>query len=186
MSNQLVYAGIFLIKTISDLVLLLFILRIALQIARADFFNPMSQFVFRVTNPLIAPLHRIVPRTRLMDMPALVVLLALTAATNLLLMGIAGLRFTPAAFVLYMFVRAAKLAVYLYLISIVIDVILSWIGQRGYHPMSRALSTLVAPVLEPFRRLLPPIGGLDLSPLVAILVLQTILILLPPLPALLR
>ena len=69
MTNQLLYAGIFLIKTISDLVLLLFILRIALQIARSDFFNPMSQFVFRVTNPLVAPLHRVVPRSRLLDLP---------------------------------------------------------------------------------------------------------------------
>jgi YggT family protein len=186
MSNQFLYAGIFLIKTISDLVLLLFILRIALQIARADFFNPMSQFVFRVTNPLVAPLHRVVPRTRLVDIPAVLVLLAVTAATNLLLIGMAGMGVTPAAFVLFMVVRAAKLAVYLYLISIFIDVLLSWIGQRGYHPMSRALSTLVAPVLDPFRRLIPPIGGLDLSPLVAILVLQTIAILLPPLPGLLR
>jgi YggT family protein len=114
------------------------------------------------------------------------VLLAVTAATNLLLIGMAGMGVTPAAFVLFMVVRAAKLAVYLYLISIFIDVLLSWIGQRGYHPMSRALSTLVAPVLDPFRRLIPPIGGLDLSPLVAILVLQTIAILLPPLPGLLR
>ena len=185
MSNQFTTAARFLISTLSNMALVLFILRILLQWARSDFYNPISQLVFRATNPVVAPLQRALPRSRVIDLPCAIVLAALTAATNFMLMRLVGASVPPGEFIYYVFARIVHLGILVYVIAIIVDVVLSWIGQRGMHPMSRAISTLTSPILNFFRRIIPPLGGLDFAPLVAILVLQTASILLP-LPALFR
>jgi len=80
---------------------------------------------------------------------------------------------------LYSLLRLIALAVWFYTVALFIYVLLSWFGDRGMNPMSELLGELVEPLLRPARRLLPPIGGLDLSPLIVILLLQAALIALP-------
>jgi YggT family protein len=185
MQYQLVAASLFLVKTLSSLILLLFLLRIVLQWVRADFFNPLSQFVFRATNPLVAPLQRIVPRSRFTDVPALIVLLVLCAVATQIIAVIAGVSFPPIRFAIYVVLRLVNLLIWLYIVSILIDVIVSLIGQGGYNPVVRVLRDINRPVLGFFRSFIPLVGSFDFSPLVALILLQTVAILLP-LPALLK
>jgi YggT family protein len=185
MQYQLVAASLFLVKTLSSLILLLFLLRLVLQWVQADFFNPLSQFVFRATNPLVAPLQRIVPRSRFADVPTVIILLVLCALATQLLLVIAGASYPPVRFALYVVLRLVNLLIWLYIVSILIEVIASLLGQGGYNPIVRVFRDINRPVLGFFRSFIPILGSFDFSPLVALILLQTAAILLP-LPALLK
>jgi len=182
MPTQINLALIFVVKTLSNLVLIAFILRLLMQWVRMDFYNPFAQFIFRITNPLVAPLQRFLPRSRFVDVGGAVVLIAVTAAINLMLLGLYGTAYTPLQFLYFVVARIVHLGVLVYLVCIIVVAVLSWFGQPGYHPAARALVTLVDPVLRRFRRVIPPFEGIDFSPLAAIICLYVVRILLP-LPA---
>lgn len=182
---QYAQATIFLIKTLSNLYLLLYLLRILLQFVRADFYNPLSQFVLRLTNPLVVPARRFLPSSRYIDIPTLIVLIILEGIATWLLLLVVGVSYPPLTFAYLIVLRLVSLLLWLYIVAIFIYVILSWVSQGGYNPMMRALFDIVNPVLGAVRRYIPPIGGLDLSPLVVLIVFQTVVYLLP-LPPLLR
>jgi YggT family protein len=174
-------ALIFLVKTLLDLYVLTFLLRLLLQWVRADFYNPLSQFIVRVTNPLVRPVRRVVPAVgRLDTATVLVILLLEIAATALLLAMATGGALPGAGTLVYLAVlRSLVLLLRLYFVAILISVILSWVGRDARHPLVGMLNSLVEPVLGPVRRLLPTIGGLDLSPLVVLLLIQAALIAIP-------
>ena len=172
-------ALIFLVKTLADLYLLTFLLRFLMQWARASHYNPLSQFVFKVTNPLVVPARRVLPSMAGVDMPTLVVLIVLEIVVTFVLLLLAGLTLPVPQLLIYSLLRLVALAVWFYTVALFIYVVLSWFGDRGGNPMTVLLEQLVEPVLRPARRLLPPIGGLDLSPLIVILLLQAIMIALP-------
>lgn len=172
-------ALIFLVKTLADLYLLTFLLRFLMQWARASHYNPLSQFVFKVTNPLVVPARRVLPSTGGVDTPTLVVLIVLEIVVTFVLLLLAGLSLPIPQLLVYSLLRLIALAVWFYTVALFIYVVLSWFGDRGGNPMTVLLEQLVEPVLRPARRLLPPIGGLDLSPLIVILLLQAIMIALP-------
>jgi YggT family protein len=176
---QVASALLFLIKTLSNLYILLFLLRVLLQWVRADYYNPFSQFVLRATNPLVAPARRLLPRSDAVDVPTLCVLIVLEALATWLLMSIVGFSVSLAVFSYYVLLRLVALLLWLYIVSIFIYVILSWVGPRSYSPIARVLGDLVNPALNVVRRFVPPIGGLDLSPLIVLILLQTVVILLP-------
>lgn len=175
---------LFLVRTLTDLYLLTFLLRFILQWIRADFYNPFAQAIVKLTNPLINPVRRIVPSSRSIDIPTLVVLIVLEGIVTSILIYIAGFRvLTPLPLlVLY---RLISLTLWFYSVSVFIYVILSWVGQRGYNPIASVLSDLNEPLLRPIRRVLPPIAGLDLSPLLVLILLQAGLLAIP-LPGFLR
>lgn len=172
-------ALLFVIKTISNLVIIVFILRLLLQWARTDFYNPVSQFVLRATNPLVSPLQRILPRSRLIDIPGAIVLVVITAAVNFLLLGLVGFQASPLQFAYFTFARIVHLGVLIYVVCIIVVAVLSWFGQPAWHPIARTLAELVEPILGRFRRVIPTFEGIDFSPLVAIICLYVIRILLP-------
>jgi YggT family protein len=178
-------AMIFLVRTFTDLYLLTFLLRFIMQWARADFYNPLAQFVVRVTNPLVVPARRFLPSARSIDAPTLIVLVALEALVTWLLLAIANFSAPVGYFVALVVLRLVNLTLWLYTLAILVYVLLSWIGPGRYNPVGALLDDLIAPVLRPFRRLLPPIGGLDLSPLIVLILIQAVRIALP-LPVLLR
>jgi YggT family protein len=178
-------ALIFLVKTLADLYLLTFLLRFIMQWVRASYYNPLAQFVFKVTNPLVVPARRVLPSVAGLDTPTLVVLFVLEFAVTFALLRLAGIPLPLPETLLYAVLRLIALAVWFYTVALFIYVILSWFGDRGRNPMGALLGELVEPLLRPARRLLPPIGGLDLSPLIVILLLQAAIIALP-LPAYLR
>ena len=181
-------AGAFLIQTLFGLYILLVMLRFLLQWVRADFYNPLSQFIVKVTNPPLLPLRRIVPGFGGLDSAALVLMLLLKYAELLLLSLLPG-HSLPNLLGLGVLtlVELFSLGVNVFLFGIFIQAILSWIGGASYNPVASLLYQLTAPVLRPFRNLIPPVSGMDLSPMAAIIALYlAMLLIIAPLQDLAR
>jgi len=178
-------ALIFLLRSLGELYISAFLLRLVLQWLRADFYNPLSQFIIRVTNPLVVPLRRVVPAVGRIDTASLVAALGLQLAVTLLLLNLACIGEPGLLQVLGLAaLRLVYLLLRIYFFALLIYVVMSWIAPGGYNPATSLLASLCEPVLAPFRRLIPPIGGIDLSPLFAILLLQALTMLLPAGPLL--
>jgi YggT family protein len=168
----------FVIKTLLDLYLIAYILRFLLQWGRADFHNPLSQFILRITNPVVRPLRRVVPAYRGVDLAPLVALLLLQlVVTTVLMLMATGAVATPATLLYYAVLRIIIGTVRLYFVAILVHVIISWVSPGHWNPLISVLHSITQPVLRPVRRVIPPIGGLDLSPLFVLIGLQAILIL---------
>jgi YggT family protein len=175
----------FLIRVLSHLYLLLFLLRFIMQWIRADFYNPLAQFIVRATNPLVVPARRLIPASSGIDLPTLVLLVLLEVIATWLLLYVASAPATLIQFAEFVLLRLVSLTLSLYTWTILVYVILGWISPGGYHPLTMMLAELNEPVLRPIRRLLPPISGLDLSPLLAVILIQALSLAIP-LPNLLR
>ncbi|MDP4529646.1 YggT family protein [Alkalimonas delamerensis] len=170
-------ALLFLINTGFSLYLMVVVLRLWLQLARADFYNPFSQFIVKATNPLVLPLRKVIPSLGQLDTATLVLawlvaVLKMLVLQQLLLGGVA-LSQALVAGVLVLVKESLSLMFWI----LVIRAILSWFSQ-GRNPIEQVLHQLTDPLLRPIRRVIPPMGGLDLSVLVALIALQFIQILL--------
>jgi YggT family protein len=172
-------ALLFLIKTLSDLYLLTFLLRFILQLVRADYYNPLAQFVLKVTNPLVVPARRLLPSVAGIDLPTLVVLIVLEALVTFLLLSLTGVALSIPSFVVFVALALVNLTLLFYMMAIFVYVILSWVGQRQFSPVGAFLADIVEPLLRPARRILPPIGGFDLAPLLVLILIQAVRIALP-------
>lgn len=170
----------FLVKTLGDLYIWVLLLRIILQWIRADYRNPISQFVVRTTNPLVVPLRRIIPPLRGFDMATLVAVflaqfllcIALIYMVTQTIPGFWSLAVVAA-------LRLVHATVKLYMFVLIIWVIMSWVTSGQYNPVSALFSRLSEPLLSPIRRVIPPIGGFDLSALFVIIGLQALMLLIP-------
>lgn len=158
----------FLINTFFDLYLMVVILRIWLQLARADFYNPFSQFIVKATHPLIAPMRRVLPSMGRFDTASFVLALLVVIAKLLLISLIAGGGFNILLFLVFALVSVVKKAGVLLFWMLIIRAILSWFNQ-GYNPIVMIMGQLTEPVLSPIRRIIPPMGGLDLSVMAVII-----------------
>lgn len=179
MNGRGILALVFLINVLFGLYTAAILLRFLLQRARADFYNPLVQAVVRITNPLLAPLRRLFPGWRGLDFAALLLALGLQLANVLLVLAAAGLSAGPLQVLLWAVLKLVFVLVNLYFFTILAEAILSWTGSGWRHPLAAVLERLNAPLLAPARRLIPPLGGLDFSPLVAMILLQVVNILLP-------
>jgi YggT family protein len=170
----------FIIKTLVDLYIITFVLRLILQWVRADFGNPLTQFVLKVTNPLVMPLRRMVPSVRGLDTATLLVVLLLEMVITLGLVNLTCVG-NPEVIqlVLLTVLRLTYLILRIFLFVIFIYVLLSWISPGGYHPIANLLGAISEPILRPFRNLIPSIGGIDLSPLFALIAIQALTMVLP-------
>jgi YggT family protein len=177
---------IFIAETLFELYILCFVLRFVLQVARADFHNPLSQFIVRVTNPLVIPLRRVVPGFRGQDMATVVLILLLEVlATAIMIPLKTGASPTALVLLYFALLRTLMTVLRMYVFTILIYAILSFVNPGTYNPLSSVLASISEPLLRPVRRVIPPIGGLDLSPLFVIIGLQA-LIMAIPLPGILR
>ena len=171
-------AVIYLVSTITDLYVTAILLRLLLQWVRADFYNPLSQFLIKITNPVLVPARRIIPSVGKLDTASVVIMLLLELAQlaiiNLLGQADFGMQF------LFLFALKKLLFTLLmtYFVLIIARVIVSWIANQSRHPLIPLLYQLTEPVLRPFSRLVPPLGGVDLSPLFALITLRFLLLLL--------
>lgn len=173
------YALVFIIKTLFELYILCYLLRLVLQWTRADFHNPLSQFIVRITNPIVAPLRRIIPPLGNVDTATLLVFLVLEAVAVWALALNAGFSPSPLVFAYFVLLRSAYTVIRMYLFAILIYAILSFVNPGTYNPLSSILASISEPLLRPFRKLIPPIAGLDLSPLFVLIGLQAVLIAMP-------
>jgi YggT family protein len=175
----------FLINTLFGLYILTVMLRFLLAAVRADFYNPVSQFLVKVTNPPLRPMRRILPSVGKLDTSALVLMVALQMLSFYLIALLRGGGVSIAALLILSVAELIGLFLNVLLFSILVQVVISWVNPGTYNPAISLLYSLTEPVLRPCRRLIPPISGLDLSPLVALLGIQLVkMLLLPPLYAL--
>lgn len=171
----------FLIDAIIDLYILVVVLRFLMQAFRADYYNPLAQFVVKVTNPPLKPLRRIVPGLAGYDLAALFLAYALMIAKVLLLTAIAGRGIPLSAIVAWFaLVELIDLFFNIFIFAIFIQALLSWVAAGSYNPAYALLDAITAPILGPIRKLIPPISGFDLSPMVGILGLYFLKLLIVP------
>lgn len=172
----------FLINTLFGLYILAVMLRFLLALVRADFYNPVSQFLVKATNPVLVPLRRIIPSAGKVDTSAIVLIVALQVAALGLIALLRDSQISIAALLTLSLAELLGLLLNVFLFAILIQVIMSWINPGAYNPAVSLIYSLTEPVLRPFRQLIPPFSGLDLSPLVALIAIQlTKMLLLPPL-----
>ena len=165
-------AATFLIETVFGLYILLVMLRFLLQWAQADFYNPVSQFIVKATQPPLKPLRKIIPGIGGLDMAALVFMIMLKLVELWLVTGVMGMSPQIGGLVVLSIADLLGLLINVFIFSILIQVIISWVNPGMYNPVMGLLHSLTEPLLGPARRVIPPISGLDLSPIVVIIVLQ--------------
>lgn len=175
-------AGAFLIQTVFGLYILAVMLRFLLQVVRADYYNPLSQFLVKITAPVLTPLRRLIPGILGLDMAAVVLMLVLQFVELVLMLLIKGTAFQPLGLLVLSITELLQLGYYIFLFAIIIQAILSWVHRSAYNPITAMMHQLTEPLLGPARRLLPPISGMDLSPLIVLVALQlAAMLLLDPL-----
>ena len=170
-------ASAFLISTLFDLYLMVVILRLWLQLVRADFYNPASQFIVKATHPIVGPMRRVIPSIGNFDTATFVLALLVAALKFVVLVAVFGGTFNPVSITILAVVTVINETFRLMFWVLVIRAILSWVSQ-GQNPIEYVMYQLTEPFLAPIRKISPPIGGLDLSVLIAILLLQFIQIFL--------
>lgn len=164
--------------TLMSLFLVIVVLRFLLQLARADFYNPLSQGIVKITKPLLMPLRRVIPGYLGIDFAAVVlmILLQLVAITVLgLIHGQLVVFSYPLYSVVWALLGCLTLISNIYFWAIIISIIGSWIAPGNGHPLLSLINQLIDPLMRPVRRLLPPLGGvIDISPILVILGLKVV------------
>ena len=171
----------FLISTLFSLYILAVMLRFILGAVRADFYNPVSQFLVRITNPLLVPMRRVIPSFRQYDTSALLLMLLLQIISLVIVFLLRELSVSFITLLLAAIGELVVLAFNVFIFAIVIQVIISWINPGTYNPVNALLYSITRPVMGPIQRLIPPVSGIDLSPLVALIGLQLLKMLVLPL-----
>ena len=171
-------ALLFVLDSLITLVVIAFLLRVLLPLLRADFRNPIGQAVLKVTDPLVMPLRRVMAPAGRVDVASVVALLLVQFAGTLVLRLVAGHGFDPAAIVVQGMLGLLRTVLQFYFVAILIYAVLSWVAPGTYSPANQLLARICEPLLGPVRRVIPPLGGLDLSALLVLIALQALQILL--------
>ncbi|WP_416058707.1 YggT family protein [Pseudomonas aeruginosa] len=169
-------AAIYILQTLGSLYLLIVLLRFILQLVRADFYNPLSQFIVRATKPLLNPLRRIIPGFGGIDLASLVLAILIQLVLMILILMLMG--YGIGGFIMQLLIwsiiAVTSLFLKVFFFALIISVILSWVAPGSYNPGAQLVNQICEPLLMPFRKLLPNLGGLDLSPIFAFLALKLI------------
>ena len=168
----------YLIGTLLDLYITAVLFRMLLQWVRADFYNPVCQFLVKVTDPAIVPLRRLIPSIKRLDTASVVLVLALEFFSVWVASRIGSSPLEFEQIVLFSIKKLAATLLMTYFFLIIAAVIISWVGARMRHPVVPLVYQLTEPVLAPFRKVIPPIAGIDLSPLFALIAIRFLLILI--------
>jgi len=176
MPANVTQALVFVINAVAQLYLFVLLLRILLPWLGADYRNPITQAILKITSPVVVPLRRIIPPVGRVDTATVLVAFIIQYVLIMLILLIFGKSATIGAIALTAVVDLVLLMLRLLVFAIIIRVILSWISPGGYNPALAIIHALTDRVLLPFRRIIPPLGGLDLSPLVAIILITAVTI----------
>ena len=173
--QQFSSAGIYIIQTVFGIYAIIVLLRFLLQTARADFYNPASQFVVKATNPILIPLRRIIPGFGGIDIASLVLLFVI----NYLQIVLIALLFyggmpNPGMVAGWAATGIVSLILNFYFFAIIIQIILSWVAPHTHSPILALLLQLTEPVMAPARKILPPMGGMDFSPILTFMMIQVL------------
>lgn len=183
MTAQSINALVYISASLLNLYCCAILLRIILAWVRADFYNPVSQMSWKLTQPVAGPLGKVIPRYKRFDTAAAVFLLLVALGFVHLMVFMYGLSHGRAVGPLFGLVQALfkiiVLTANLYTIGLTFQAILSWFGPGVNNPASNILWSMNEPILRPLRRIIPPLGGLDLTPLIAIVLVQAGAMLIP-------
>lgn len=184
----------FLVSTLVTLYALIILLRFMMQAARVDYYNPVSQFIVKASSPVLTPIRKLIRPIGRYDIAALVIALALMLLKLVVYrllgipdtviggyrLGIEHIWFGSLAWLAV--VDLIALVINVYFFAVLIRAVLSWIAPQGPNPIAEILDRITAPILNPVRRFIPLVGGIDLSPLAVLIGLQVIrMLLIPPL-----
>jgi len=166
---------IYLLQTLLSLYLVAMLLRFLLQLVRADFYNPISQFLVKITNPLVLPVRRVIPGLGGIDIASLLLALLLQVIAIISLLALNGLG-PPniGLLLLWSALGVIGLLVNIYFFALLAMIILSWVAPGTGHPAVYLLFQLTEPVMAPFRKMLPPMGGMDFSPILVFILINVI------------
>jgi len=179
MDNQYISsAAVYLIDAVFGIYLFLVLLRFLFQLVRADFNNPISQFLVKATNPPLRPLRRIIPSIAGIDLASIVLLMIIQLIALALKHVALGLSFQPLGLFVLASAELISLTLTLFQITILAQIILSWVGPQTQNPVISLLYCLNEPIMRPARRILPPFSGFDFSPILVLIVIQLLKILL--------
>lgn len=157
--------GIYLLQTLGNLYLLVVMFRFLFQLARVDFYNPVSQFVVKATNPLVLPLRRVIPGLAGIDLSSLVLALVVSFITTYTSALLLGALLNPFLVIGWCLLGLLSLACWIYYIGLFVIIILSFVAPHSRHPMAVLVQQLLYPLCRPFQKILPPMGGIDFSPI---------------------
>ena len=173
---------IFLIDTLFSLYILAIVLRFLFQWTKADFYNPISQFLVKITHPPLKIIRRFVPSVGKIDTSSIVFALALQMLADFSILALKGVMVSITALIILSFSQLLSLLVNVFIFAVFARAILSWFDPGNYNSANSLLQSLTEPLLTMCRKVIPDLGGIDLSPLVALVVLQLAkMMLLPPL-----
>lgn len=168
--------GLFLVETLLSLYISAIVIRFLLGYVRADFYNPLSQFLVKITNPVLVPVRRFIPSFGKLDTSAVVVALVLMIIKIALVTGIVGASLNVATLLWLSVGELIRSVIWVYIIALILMAVISWIGSSQGNPVSPLVNSLVSPLVTPVRRRMPPVGMLDLSPMVVMIGLYILLI----------
>lgn len=174
MPANLASALVYIIDALGGIVVGILLLRLLLPILGADFRNPIAQGILKVTSPIITPVRRIVPAIGRLDTATVLVAFIFQLIALWLIFSIYGQMISLGLLAFTAVIRMLALTIMLFIFAIVVSIIISWIAPGQYNPIAAIASTLSEPVLRPFRRVVPPIGGFDISPIFALIILGAI------------
>jgi YggT family protein len=169
---------LFVLHSLLTLVVIAFLLRVLMPLVRADFRNPLGQAVLRFTDPLVRPLRRVLQPAGKLDVASIVALLLVQFAGTALIRLVAGGGFAAGPVLASGLKELLRTVLQFYTVAILVQAVLSWVAPGTHNPATQLLGRLCEPLLRPFRRLIPPVGGLDFSPLLVLIGLQALQILL--------
>ncbi|MFP3516356.1 YggT family protein [Pseudomonas sp. SIMBA_077] len=167
-------AAIFVIQTLGSLYLLIVLLRFILQLVRANFYNPLCQFTVKATQPLLKPMRRVIPSLFGLDLSSLVLAILVQMVIFAVVMALSYMSFNLLALLIWAIIGVTMLFLKVFFFAIIISVILSWVAPGSASPAAELVNQITEPALAPFRRFLPSMGGLDISPILAFMVIQLI------------
>lgn len=173
--------SVFLIHTLFMLYLLIAVLRFLLAWVRADFYNPLSQFLVSATNPVLTPLRRLLPSMGPVDTSLIVLILGIKLLELVLLITVAGGEINLLILFITAILQVIELIIYIFMFSIIIQIVISWVSPGTQHygnPMASILYSLNEPLLRQVRHILPKTGMIDFSPMVVIIALNVALIII--------
>ena len=173
---------IFLIDTLFPLYILAVLLRFLLQWCGADFYNPISQFLVKVTHPPLKILRRFVPSIGKIDTSSLILVLSLQMLADFSILLLKGVTINIGALAILSITQLIALLINVFVFAVFARALLSWLNPGSFNAAASILETLTDPLLDIIRKAIPNLGGLDLSPLAALLLLQLAkMVILPPL-----
>ena len=171
-------ALIFIIQAVSNLFLFILLLRFWLPWFRADFRNPVAQGILKLTSPLIVPLRRVIPSIGKLDTATIVVAFAVQYLTILIILLLYGISANAMQISLTAILDLGRLSANLFILIIIVTILLGWFAPGVYNPVTALVGTIAQPLLKPFRRFAPPLGGFDISPVIPLILLGALVRLL--------